>query len=94
MRILTSTGSQFRQVASVHFNEAVAWRRSLHQRPQPAWLEFFATAMIAEKLSAWGYDVKMGQEILDKLDERGIIKDYIDNCQNDFNFVVIIRFYK
>ena len=45
--------------------EAIGWRRSLHRCPQPAWLEFYATSFIAEKLSAWGYHLQMGREIID-----------------------------
>ena len=47
-----------------HLAEAISWRRSLHRCPQPAWLEFFATALVAEKLTQWGYEVKQGREII------------------------------
>ena len=47
-----------------HLAEAISWRRSLHRCPQPAWLEFFATAFVAEKLTQWGYEVKQGREII------------------------------
>ncbi len=47
------------------FADAVLWRRQLHQCPQPAWLEYYATGLIAEKLSAWGYTVFSGKEVLD-----------------------------
>ena len=46
--------------------EAIGWRRALHRCPQPAWLEFYATAFIAEKLSGWGYRLQMGREIIDE----------------------------
>lgn len=45
-------------------NEAIEWRRSLHRCPQPAWLEFYATAFVAEKLASWGYELKMGRDII------------------------------
>ena len=48
-----------------HYQEAVQWRRELHRLPQPAWLEFFATGLIATKLSEWGYELKLGQDIID-----------------------------
>ena len=53
----------------VHYPEAVEWRRSLHRCPQPSWLEFYATAFVAEKLTEWGYKVHMGREAVaeDKL---------------------------
>jgi metal-dependent amidase/aminoacylase/carboxypeptidase family protein len=47
-----------------HLAEAISWRRSLHRCPQPAWLEFFATAFVADKLTQWGYEVKQGREII------------------------------
>lgn len=52
-----------------HYPEAVEWRRALHKCPQPSWLEFFATAFVAEKLTGWGYDVKQGRDVVaeDKL---------------------------
>jgi len=49
-----------------HFNDAVQWRRELHKHPQPAWLEFFATGFIAEKLTKFGYEVKLGRDIIDE----------------------------
>ncbi len=54
---------------SINYPEAVKWRRALHKCPQPSWLEFFATAFVAEKLSGWGYDVKQGRDVIaeDKL---------------------------
>ena len=47
-----------------NYPEAVRWRRELHKCPQPSWLEFFATAFVAEKLSGWGYDVKQGRDVI------------------------------
>jgi aminobenzoyl-glutamate utilization protein A len=49
---------------SANFAAAVEWRRSLHRCPQPSWLEFFATAFVAEKLYSWGYALKMGKDII------------------------------
>ena len=48
----------------VHYPEAIDWRRALHRCPQPSWLEFFATAFVAEKLSAWDYEIRMGREVV------------------------------
>ena len=47
-----------------YFEEAVQWRRELHKCPQPAWLEFYATGFVAEKLSAWGYELRLGRDII------------------------------
>ena len=48
-----------------HYPDAVQWRRELHRNPQPAWVEFYSTGFIAEKLSAWGYEVLQGESIID-----------------------------
>jgi aminobenzoyl-glutamate utilization protein A len=48
-----------------HYPDAVQWRRELHRNPQPAWVEFYSTGFIAEKLSAWGYEVSQGESIID-----------------------------
>lgn len=53
------------QMIAANYTEAVTWRRQLHKNPQPSWLEFYATAFIAEKLSTWGYEIKMGQDIIE-----------------------------
>ena len=47
-----------------HLKEAIHWRQSLHRCPQPAWLEFYATAFVAEKLSGWGYKLSLGRDII------------------------------
>lgn len=48
-----------------YFKEAVKWRRELHKCPQTAWLEYYATGFIAEKLSQWGYSLVLGKNIID-----------------------------
>ncbi|SOC44521.1 amidohydrolase [Ureibacillus acetophenoni] len=40
------------------------WRRDFHRHPEPGWLEFRTSAIIADKLEAWGYDVFVGKEII------------------------------
>ncbi|HWL12745.1 MAG TPA: amidohydrolase [Ureibacillus sp.] len=40
------------------------WRRDFHRFPEPGWLEFRTSAVIADKLEAWGYDVYVGKEIV------------------------------
>ena len=57
------------QISEQDYQSAVNWRRKLHKCPQPSWLEFYATGLVAEKLTKWGYELKMGKEIIaeDKL---------------------------
>ena len=52
------------ETIAAHFPQAVQWRRELHRNPQPAWLEFFATGFVAEKLAEWGYDLLLGKDII------------------------------
>jgi len=52
------------EAIAYHYPEAVQWRRALHRFPQPAWLEFYATGLVAEKLYSWGYEVFLGQDII------------------------------
>jgi len=56
--------NNFSQAIAPYFAEAVQWRRQLHRNPQPAWLEFYSTGLVAEKLSGWGYKVLLGKEII------------------------------
>ncbi|MDF2876828.1 MAG: iaaH 1 [Sporomusa sp.] len=53
------------EIIDEYFKEAVAWRRQLHQCPQPGWLEYYATGFIAEKLSEWGYTLSLGKNVID-----------------------------
>jgi aminobenzoyl-glutamate utilization protein A len=59
---------------AAHFPEAVEWRRQLHRNPQPAWLEFYSTGLVAEKLSSWGYKVSLGKQII-AADKRQVVPD-------------------
>jgi aminobenzoyl-glutamate utilization protein A len=53
---------------------AVEKRRLQHRYTQSAWLEFYATALVAEKLTDWGYEIKMGSDIVDA-DKRLLLPD-------------------
>ena len=47
----------------------IAMRRDLHQHPEPGWLEYRTAAMAADRLTALGYDLKVGKEVV-KADSR------------------------
>ncbi|MDR3590403.1 MAG: amidohydrolase [Negativicutes bacterium] len=55
----------YEETLKEYFPQAVEWRRQLHKMAQPAWMEFYVTAFVAEKLADWGYEVKLGAEIID-----------------------------
>lgn len=42
----------------------ISYRRLFHKRPEPGWVEFFATALIAGRLEHLGYEVAVGREVL------------------------------
>lgn len=48
-----------------YYPQAVEWRRRFHRLAQPSWLEFYATAVVAERLAEWGYEVKQGEAVID-----------------------------
>ena len=62
------------ETIAAHYEEAVQWRRQLHRNPQPAWLEFYATGFVAEKLAEWGYDLLLGKDIIEA-DKRVVVPD-------------------
>ncbi|MCD8213756.1 MAG: amidohydrolase [Campylobacter sp.] len=45
-------------------DETVAVRRFFHSHPETGWFTFFTTAVIAERLSNLGYDVKLGRAVV------------------------------
>ncbi len=59
---------------AAHYEEAVQWRRQLHRNPQPAWLEFYSTGFVAEKLAERGYDLLLGKYII-AADKRVVVPD-------------------
>jgi aminobenzoyl-glutamate utilization protein A len=59
---------------AAHYEEAVQWRRQLHRNAQPAWLEFYSTGFVAEKLAEWGYDLLLGKDII-AADKRVVVPD-------------------
>ena len=61
----STENSVYSKTLKEFYPQAVEWRRQLHKMAQPAWLEFYATALVAEKLSDWGYEVKQGKEIVE-----------------------------
>ncbi|MET0288243.1 MAG: M20 aminoacylase family protein [Pseudoxanthomonas sp.] len=48
------------QPIAEHVHEAIALRHTLHQHPELAFAEHRTSALIASRLSGWGYDVDTG----------------------------------
>lgn len=46
------------------FSEAVQTRRTLHRRPEQGWTEFETTALVAQRLRSYGFDVNLGTKVI------------------------------
>ena len=68
------SGHKPEETIAAQFEEAVQWRRELHRNPQPAWLEFYSTGFVAEKLAQWGYHLSLGKDII-AADKRLLVPD-------------------
>jgi len=76
------TANKYGEPLKKIYPQAVQWRRQFHKLAQPSWMEFYATAGVAEKLAEWGYEVKQGKDVVDpaKLlllpDEQTLTEEY------------------
>lgn len=52
------------QLDQDYLQTLIAWRRDFHQYPEVGWLEFRTSSIIAKYLHEWGYDVKVGKEVV------------------------------
>ena len=52
--------------------ELSARRRDLHQHPESAWTEFRTAAIVATELTKLGYEVHMGNEVMDEKEMMGV----------------------
>lgn len=54
------------------YSEMVEWRRDIHKHAESGWLEFRTTSLVAEKLEKWGYEIKIGKEVIDEKSRMGV----------------------
>lgn len=52
--------------------EMTACRRDIHKHPEPGWMEFRTASLVAERLSALGYELKIGEEAIDRQTMMGV----------------------
>ena len=52
--------------------EMVSCRRDIHKPPEPGWTEFRTASLVAERLSALGYELKIGEEAIDRQTMMGV----------------------
>lgn len=57
--------NKYFEEAKQHQEEMVARRRDLHRYPEAGWTEFRTAAMVAAELKKLGYEVLLGDEVLD-----------------------------
>lgn len=53
-------------------DEMVDTRRFFHSHPESGWFTFFTTAVIADKMTKFGYDVKLGKEVVVPEERQGL----------------------
>ncbi|OPA72174.1 peptidase M20 [Campylobacter pinnipediorum subsp. caledonicus] len=60
-------------------DESIKCRRFFHSHPETGWFTFFTTAVIADKMSRLGYNLKMGRDIIVPEERTGLGSD--ENCK-------------
>ncbi|MEG0470844.1 MAG: amidohydrolase [Solibacillus sp.] len=75
------------QLDQDYLETLIAWRRDFHQYPEVGWLEFRTSSIIANYLHEWGYDVKVGKEVVvgERLGvpEQSILDWYYERAQQN-----------
>ncbi len=64
--------NKIREAVTALQDEIVNWRRDFHRYPEAGWTEFRTAAKIAEKLTALGYEVKLGEAVIEKAAMMGV----------------------
>lgn len=54
------------------FSEMVEWRRDFHKHAESGWLEFRTSSLVAAKLETWGYEIKIGKDVIDTNARMGV----------------------
>ncbi len=63
--------------------ELTTRRRDLHRHPESAWTEFRTAAMVATELSRLGYEVYMGDAVMDEKEMMGVpSKEVLQSCMD------------
>lgn len=62
----------FSQMVEEIYPTMVEWRRDFHKFAESGWVEFRTASIVASKLSEWGYEVKVGKEVVDHNSRMGV----------------------
>ncbi|MFC7394963.1 M20 family metallo-hydrolase [Scopulibacillus cellulosilyticus] len=54
------------------YPEMVEWRRDFHKYAESGWVEFRTASLVAARLEQWGFEVKAGEEVIDKDSRMGV----------------------
>lgn len=75
------------QLDKDYLQTLIEWRRDFHKYPEVGWLEFRTSSIIADYLHEWGYDVKVGKEVVvgERLGvpEQQILDEYYERAQQN-----------
>lgn len=63
---------------SISLEQLIAWRREFHRTPETGWSEFLTTSKIADYLSAIGFEILLGTQIIDLDSVRGRNKAIVE----------------
>jgi len=67
-------GANIKELAAAIEPQLIALRRDLHKHAEPAWTEFYTTALLAKKLMSLGYEVELGEKVIRKDAMMGVPK--------------------
>lgn len=69
-------------IADEIFKRTVETRRDFHKHPEVAWTEFRTTSIIADRLRESGFQVLLGEDILNKNERLAVPgKEHIEECR-------------
>ncbi len=63
---------KIKELSTLYYNDTVKIRRDLHKYPERGWLEIRTACFIAEELEKLGYQVLVGEDIMDKDSRMGV----------------------
>ncbi len=77
-------GTKIKELAAAIEPQLIALRRDLHKHAEPAWTEFYTTALLAKKLMSLGYEVELGEKVIRKDSMMGLPKADILKRQTEW----------
>ena len=77
-------GTKIKELAAAIEPQLIALRRDLHKHAEPAWTEFYTTALLAKKLMSLGYEVELGEKVIRKDSMMGVPKADILKRQTEW----------